>query len=94
MERHGDGCDRLRTELGYGGVASPNYVRRRLQIERCHDPACMTCDEAAKAQFAALERDAAGRCGCCGDVIGAVDQCPVCGTFTKQKFLRSSSVQP
>jgi predicted RNA-binding Zn-ribbon protein involved in translation (DUF1610 family) len=55
-------------------------LARRVAIERAHDHASTVVHARTKAELD-IERDArAGLCPQCGERIGNVDRCPICGT--------------
>jgi rubrerythrin len=80
-------CHRPSRGLSRPPIKAEEGIRKtaldtRLAYERRHDTDARIANVEAvhAARLAELVADAWGRCSCCGELIGEVFKCPICGT--------------
>lgn len=83
-------CFRLSQICTHGVSAiTAEELAVRVAIERRHEAGVQI---ASREQIAEeLVREHAGRCPCCGELIGEVDRCPVCKTQQRSSGQRNSA---
>ena len=69
----------IRVQTGYEQVTAAELAKR-VECELAHDKAATVAHAPTEAELDAEMNARAGLCPQCGELIGNVDRCPICGS--------------